>query len=128
MNGEAPKASIKELGRLVQRHRHTAGLSLEKLAARSGVDRSTISRIEHGRFGSPSPQTLQRLSGALGTNVEDYLALAGHYSLPSLGVYLRTKYDVSPELAREVEDYFAWRRAREADDKPNEQQEDDAAA
>ncbi len=111
---ETPNA--KQLGRLLQHHRHQAGLSLEQLATATGLDKGTISRIEQGRIEAPNPKNLQRLAAALGTDVEDYFALAGYFTphgLPSLGVYLRTKYDASPELAGEIEDYFVWRRERD---------------
>jgi transcriptional regulator with XRE-family HTH domain len=111
-----PKRDLKQLGRLLLHHRHTAELSQDRLAAATGLDKGTVSRIERGEIEAPNATTLQRLAAALGTDVEDYYVLAGYLSpqgLPSLGVYLRTKYDASPELANEIEDYFAWRRGRD---------------
>jgi transcriptional regulator with XRE-family HTH domain len=110
------KSDSKQLGQLLQRHRHAAGLSLEKLATATGMDKGTIHRIEQGQIEAPNPKNLQKLATALGTEVEDYFALAGYFTphgLPSLGAYLRAKYDASPELAREIEDYFSYRRQRE---------------
>lgn len=113
----------KQLGRLLQQHRHAVGLSLEKLASVTGLDKGTISRIEQGQIEAPNPKNLQRLATTLGTEVEDYFALAGYFTphgLPGLAPYLRAKYDVSPELAGEIEEYFAWRREKEARDMPQE--------
>ena len=107
--------NAERLGKLLQRQRHAAGLSLEDLAKRAGLDKSTIFRIEQGRIEAPSPQKLQRLAAALGTDVEDYFALAGYFTphgLPGLGPYLRAKYDVTGDVAREIEEYFAWIQAR----------------
>ncbi len=84
---------------------------MSELAKRSGVDRSTIYRIEMGEFAEPSPGRLQRIASALGTEVEDYFALAGYYAthgMPNLGLYLRTKYDATPQIADDVEKYFAF--------------------
>lgn len=103
------------LGKLLARQRHQVGLSLEELAKRADLDKSTIYRIEQGRIEAPSPQKLQRLAAALGTDVEDYFALAGYFTphgLPGLGPYLRAKYDVTGDVAREIEEYFAWIQAR----------------
>lgn len=99
----------------------SAGLSLEELALRSGLDRSNIFRIEHAQIDSPTPQTLQRLASALGTLVEDYFALAGYFTahgLPNLQPYLRAKYDATPEEAQEIDNYFAWLRQRRGGDSP----------
>lgn len=126
---ETPNA--KQLGRLVQLHRHEAGLSLEQLAKATGLDKGTISRIEQGKIEAPSPQKLQRLATALGTEVEDYFALAGYFTphgLPGLAPYLRAKYGASPELASEVEDYFAWRRERESQETREENRDHNDAA
>ena len=103
------KADIKQLGQLLQRHRRAAGLSLDQLAGATGTNKSSIHRIEQGQFEAPSPQTLQRIAAALGTEVEDYFALAP---------YLRAKYGASPELASQVEDYFTWMREKESRDMP----------
>jgi len=118
-----PKPDSKQLGRLLESHRRQAGLSLDQLASAVGIDKSTIFRIEQGRIEAPSPQKLQRLATALGTEVEDYFALAGYFTahgLPGLGPYLRAKYDVSSEVASQLEDYFAWLRDKEARDLPKE--------
>ena len=115
------KSDSNQLGRLLQRHRHAAGLSLDQLANATNIDKSTIHRIEQGQIDAPGPQKLQRLATALGTEVEDYFALAGYFTphgLPGLAPYLRAKYDVSPELASEIEDYFAWRREKKDRDTP----------
>jgi transcriptional regulator with XRE-family HTH domain len=117
------KPDIKQLGKLLQRHRHAVGLSLDQLAGATGINKSSIHRIEQGQFEAPSPQTLQRIAAALGTEVEDYFALAGYFTphgLPGLAPYLRAKYGASPELASQVEDYFAWLREKEDRDVPEE--------
>jgi len=126
MDATPEKPNAQQLGRLLQSHRHAAGLSLEQLAKATGLDKGTISRIEQGKIEAPSPQNLQRLAAALGTEVEDYFALAGYFTphgLPGLAPYLRAKYDVSPDVAREVEDYFAWLRQKEGGQQPNSRNE-----
>ena len=46
------------------------GLTLDALAEKSMVNRSTISRIERGKITRPSQNTIERLSKALGCNAE----------------------------------------------------------
>jgi transcriptional regulator with XRE-family HTH domain len=112
-----------ELGRLLKRHRLAAGLSLEVLGRATGMESSTVHRIETGRIAAPSPQYLQRLASALGTEVEDYFALAGYFTphgLPGLRPYLRAKYDLTDAVAGEVEDYVSWLQSRHGDDDQSE--------
>ncbi len=116
-----------QLGHLIYQQRVTTGFSQEQLAKTTGIHLSTIARIERGEIGSPDPLKLQRLASALGTDVEDYFALVGYFTphgLPGLAPYLRAKFGASPEVAREVENYFAWMNDREA----TADSEDDQAA
>jgi transcriptional regulator with XRE-family HTH domain len=111
--------SASQLGRLLRRHRARVSLSLEAAAAAAKLDKSTLSRLEQGLIESPDPQKLQRLANVLGTEVEDYYALAGYLSptgLPGFAPYLRAKFDASPEVARDVEHYFNWRSAQTDED------------
>jgi len=108
--------SPEQLGRLIYQQRVTVGISQEQLAKKAGMHLSTVSRIEQGAIESPDPLKLQRLASALGTDVEDYFALVGYFTphgLPSLAPYLRAKFGASPEVAREVENYFAWMNNRD---------------
>ncbi len=50
--------------------RQAAGLSMQKLADRSGVSLSTIYKIEHGKH-SPSTSTLEKLAREIGCRVVD---------------------------------------------------------
>lgn len=56
------------IGARVKARRFAAGLSLEALAARSGVSRAAISRIERGEA-SPTAQLLGRLCAGLGIDL-----------------------------------------------------------
>lgn len=111
-----------ELGKTLARDRQAAGLSLEQLAQASGIDRSTIHRMEQGKVQSPTPKYLQRLAAALGTDVEDYFAMAGYFTpqgLPEFVPYMRAKYGTSPEVARQVEQFFRF--SQDADDQTDKE-------
>lgn len=56
----------------VRRHRVARGLSNGELAARAGISKAMLSKIEHART-SCSLTTLARLAGALGVPVADLL-------------------------------------------------------
>ena len=121
MNNENP-AIQNQLGETIRRSRLAAGLSMAELARRTGTDRSTILRIETGELSEPSPRRLQRIASALGDEAEDYFALAGYATtsgMPTLGAYLRTKYDATPEMAAEVEDYFRYLQSRTEAERPD---------
>jgi transcriptional regulator with XRE-family HTH domain len=61
-----------ESGRRVLLGRLKAGLTQKQLAQKSGLDQSTIIRVERGDRGI-RPMTLAKLAGALGVPVEDLL-------------------------------------------------------
>lgn len=124
MAREQPNIKNEELGQLLKQHRQAAGLSLEALAKATGMEGSTVLRIERGEIAAPNPQSLQRLASALGTEVEDYFALAGYFTphgLPGLKPYLRAKYDLSDTMADEVEDYVSWLQSRHNDNDKNKE-------
>lgn len=126
-----PNQGAAELGRLVRQHRQQLGLSLEQVAKRSRLDKSSINRLERGLFAAPSPMTLQRVARALDADVEDYFALIGYFTpqgLPSLQPYLRNKYDATPEEAREVDRYFNYLRDRDQTEPTQQQPNDQDAA
>ncbi|WP_413452706.1 XRE family transcriptional regulator [Georgenia phoenicis] len=69
------------LGAVVRRSRQRMGLSVEALAARSGLSTGLLSQLERGR-GNPSLQTLSRLAGALGTQLVSLLQSAQRHGDP----------------------------------------------
>lgn len=60
------------LNKNLRRIRLDRGLSLNKLALKSGINKSTISEIENNKILNPSNKTLQKLSDALECSI-DYL-------------------------------------------------------
>jgi DNA-binding XRE family transcriptional regulator len=56
------------LGRL-KRQREQQGLSLDEMAARTGMDRMAISRLENGKNLNPTITTLVRYANALGRSI-----------------------------------------------------------
>jgi transcriptional regulator with XRE-family HTH domain len=107
-----------ELGDYIKRHRMAAGLTMEQLAERAGVFRSSIHRWETGKR-TPGAADLARLARALGVDFEDLFTLAGFVTpqeLPTLAPYLRTKYGLSDEAAlAEAEQFFARLEAEKGD-------------
>lgn len=121
-----PNSGAAELGRLLRQRRQQLGWTIEELARRTRVHKSTVHRLENGLFDAPSPMVLQRLARALDTDVEDYFALIGYFTpkgLPNLQPYLRSKYDASEKEAEEIERYFKYLRSQdqEAPQQPNDQ-------
>lgn len=57
-----------KIARLAQARR-AKGLTQAELAAKSGVHRVTIARLERGK-GSPNAKTLKRLAAALGVSLD----------------------------------------------------------
>jgi transcriptional regulator with XRE-family HTH domain len=110
------QAQLKELGRLVHRERVKAKWTQRGLADKAGVTHPTILRLERGDFNRPDPEKLQRIANALDVGAGDFFALAGYMHpdhLPSLGQYLRTKFegDLSAKDRKEIERYVEQKRA-----------------
>jgi transcriptional regulator with XRE-family HTH domain len=89
------QTSAQRIGTYIRKHREARGLSQNKLAALSGVNQSTVIRIERGDFRQPNPETLQALVSALEVPLADVWSLAGYQvdgKLPSTLPFLRAKY------------------------------------
>jgi transcriptional regulator with XRE-family HTH domain len=87
--------SSQKLGMYLHQQREVKGLSQRQLAAVSGVDQSTVNRIERGEFASPSPKTLKALADSLDLTLEEVWSLAGYDVTPTLPgpmPFLRAKY------------------------------------
>ena len=77
--------SRENLGRLVRQQRVTIPLTLQQLAAASGVSASHLGRIEKGqRF--PSASILRRIAKPLGFDEDELFTLAGYLSPQSASI------------------------------------------
>ncbi|HWR31042.1 MAG TPA: helix-turn-helix domain-containing protein [Negativicutes bacterium] len=54
------------------------GIGVNELANLSGISGAHISRIASGKRSAPSPQTLKKLSIALGVDYSELMNMAGH--------------------------------------------------
>jgi len=68
-----------DLGKIIKQQRITVPLTLQELAAKSGVSSSHLGRIERGeRF--PSAHILQKIATPLGFEEDELFTLAGYLS------------------------------------------------
>lgn len=97
------------LGNFVRAQRERLGLSQRDLATRIGVTNGYISRIEKGDYQNVSQRILRQLADSLNVEPEDLYAVAGYplpLNLPGFSAYLRAKYEMSDDAARELTAYF----------------------
>lgn len=74
-----------DLGKILKQQRITLPLTLQELAATSGVSSSHLGRIERGeRF--PSARILRKIAKPLGFNEDELFTLAGFLSPQTSGV------------------------------------------
>ena len=103
------KSSATTLGELLRSRREVAGLSLTQMAARLGISRPYLSRLERGVYANPSTKLLVHLAKGLDIRAEDLYAITGCLlptDLPSLVPYLRAKHPDWPDrILVQVEDY-----------------------
>ncbi len=97
------------LGRLIKQRRVTVPLTLQELAASSGVSSSHLGRIERGeRF--PSARILRRIAKPLDFNEDELFTFAGYLSPQSPSVA-----EGSPEYSGgRLDPYVASLLARES--------------
>ena len=102
------RSSNNHLGGIIKQRRVTVPLTLQELAARSGVSSSHLGRIERGeRF--PSARILRRIAKPLGFEEDELFALAGYLSPQPSGIAER-----SPEYSgNRLDPYVASMLARE---------------
>lgn len=92
-----------------------AGLTIRQLAAASGLAASTLYRLESGEIAKPRPSYLQQIARALSIDVENLYADAGYLltdGMPELQPYLRSKYNLSPSEAAQIDEIFEALRAK----------------
>lgn len=64
-----------QIGQVIRRHRRARGMTLEAVAAQSGTDAASLSRIERGLQGY-TPEGLSAIAGALGTTAASLMVEA----------------------------------------------------
>ena len=62
-----------ELGEYIAKYRKEAGVTLDDLAARSGVPKGTINKIIAGTTKSPTLETVCSIANALGKTINDFM-------------------------------------------------------
>lgn len=94
----------KDLGKIIKQQRITVPLTLQELAAESGVSSSHLGRVERGeRF--PSARMLRKIAKPLGFDEDELFTLAGFLSPQSSGVAEErasryTGHQLDPYVAR----------------------------
>jgi len=99
------------LGDVIRQARLDLGLAASHVADVCGAHKSTLARLEAGDFQSVHPNLLRRLARLLELDERDLFALAGlelPEGLPTFTPYLRAKYDISDEAAKELQNYFHY--------------------
>lgn len=119
MSSDGTEAKL-TVGQVVRAQRLRRGMSGPELAAAAGVDKATVSRIEHDEF-EPTPRVLLGIARALEIDVSDLYLAAGLLpgtALPSMGPYLRAKFDLPEDALQRIEEYVEMvneRYTREGD-------------
>src|ERR1700758_5362681 len=91
-----------QLINLLAKKRKEAGLSINEVGRRAGVDVVTFWRIEQGMIPTPKAESLLAIGKVLGIPSSDLFAIVGWIpsgELPSIGPYLRAKYNHLPPEA-----------------------------
>jgi transcriptional regulator with XRE-family HTH domain len=97
-----------DLGKILKQQRITVPLTLQELAAESGVSSSHLGRIERGeRF--PSARILRKIAKPLGFSEDELFTLAGFLSPQASG----TAESSSHYSARQLDPYVARMLAEE---------------
>ena len=90
------------VGQLLQQLRSDAELSLYELAKRTGINRSTLMRIEDGTTADPDRQTLNAIARALKVDAELLYEVMDAARLPEAATYFRSKYRLTDRQIAEL--------------------------
>jgi transcriptional regulator with XRE-family HTH domain len=97
------------LGDLLKSRRTAAGLNVTEMAAKLGISRPYLARLESGEYKRPSPALLAKVIKTLNVRPEDVYAITGYIpsiELPSLRGYLRATHPDWPEFViTEIDDF-----------------------
>jgi transcriptional regulator with XRE-family HTH domain len=96
--------STKTFGSVLRARREELGLSVRGLAQAVDLAPSSISRLEEDSFRA-TEETVRRLAKVLRSSTDELLALS-RGNLPHFDLYLRAKYDLSPEEIAELDAHF----------------------
>ncbi len=98
-----------DLGKILKQQRINTPLTLQELAAESGVSSSHLGRIERGeRF--PSARILRKIAKPLGFNEDELFTLAGFLSPQTSGV---AEENITRYNSRQLDPYVARMLAEE---------------
>jgi transcriptional regulator with XRE-family HTH domain len=104
------------LAELLRTKRHALGLSVRELAHRSGINPTTVLRLEAAQIPTPKAESLIAIGKTLGVATADLFAVASWLpkgQLPTLSPYLRATYGELPEESvNEIEEFVDRLRAR----------------
>ena len=107
---------VQAIGAFLRQHREAKGLSLRQLEAASGVGNSVIARFETGAFNRLDPDKLAKLSRALGVSLNEVLDagdVTSGVDLPTMPIYLRSRYEGLPEETVQQMSRYIDRLARQ---------------
>jgi transcriptional regulator with XRE-family HTH domain len=103
------EVQARELGRLFKQARRSKKLSLRALDELSGVTYRWLARLEHGQMKAPPPSKLTKVADVLDIPPERIDRITrGQVSrdLPPIRTYFRTKYQLTPQEIRQIEELF----------------------
>lgn len=60
------------IGKLITQYRKEAGLTIDELAERSGISKSTINKIISGASKAPTLESIRALASAMGKTLNDF--------------------------------------------------------
>lgn len=106
------------LGAFVKAEREARGWTTRDMAARMGVERSTISAIETGRTHLPQPENLLRLAAVLEVHPARLLERAGYLTEAQAVLMTRDVDDLITAKLKELEDLMARLAALRESDPP----------
>lgn len=105
-----------QFGAYLRIKREDHGLSLRGLAGLTGVEMTTISRLEQGKSHTPNPERLRRIAHVLDIPVNDLFVMANYVEpneLPTPRPYLRAKFPDLPQEAVDQADRYLANLMRE---------------
>lgn len=88
------------------RRRKNLGMSVDQLAEKSGVPKSTLSKVLTGVNPNPTLETIKSIAYALNMSLDELVAESSSKISPS-ALHIATLYDTTSDQGRELFDSIA---------------------
>ena len=104
-----------ELGAIISENRKQAGLTIDELAAKSGVPKGTLNKIINGYTRDPQIETVKSIARALNCTLEDFDDSSRVRTLSQEEYLLNQQYRLLDSIGQEIVQFIIKKELERAE-------------